>query len=112
MKKIAVVWGICLVLIFGALTAFGFMYISRNQDYKEMEKALVEAAKKIDVTTFHTESNKIFTFEELKELNLIDEDALKLNDEECEGYAKVTRNNYVFEHKGFIKCENYTTKGY
>jgi len=112
MKKIAIVWSICLVLIFSALTVFGFMYISRNQDYKAMEKALVEAAKRIDVTTYHIDSYKIFSFEELKEANVIDEDALTLNNEECEGYARITRNNYVFEYKGFVKCENYTTRGY
>jgi len=112
MKKIAIVWGICIVLIFGGLTVFGFLYISRNQDYKEMEKALEEATKRIDVTTYQIDSYKIFSFEELKEHNVIDEDVLTLNDEECEGYAKVTRNNYVFEYKGFVKCENYTTRGF
>ena len=112
-KKMYFVWGIIVIGIFAILTIFGFMYKNKTSVYKELEDKLVEAEKKyIEVKFLYPEGNEKLkvTTDELAAYNLINE--LKINDEICSGYATIQRKGTVFDYKGYVKCNNYTTKGY
>lgn len=113
MKMLSIVWGMIVVGIFVLLTVFGFMYKNKSSVYKELEEKLVEAEKKyVDSSFLYPEEKKTqkITAEELISKGFMDE--LKVNDEICEGYAVVSHETTVFTYKGYVKCKNYTTKGY
>ena len=38
-------------------------------------------------------------------------ESLKKDDDECDGFVKVTKNNVV-EYNAYIKCNNFTSKDY
>lgn len=113
MKKLWIVWGTIAVIIFGILTAFGLVYKNKSKDYKELEKKLVEAEKKYaDAHFAYPETGDILKTDAK---TLIEEgylDNLKINEEECVGYAIVSHTSTVFDYKGYISCNNYKTKGY
>ena len=110
-KRMYIIWGMLVIGIFIILTIF--MYKNKTSAYKELEKQLAEASKKYVEVKFSYpnsgESVKV-TIEQLKAMNLIEE--LKINDETCNGYAIISRPSTVFEYKGYVTCQNYTTKGY
>ena len=41
LKKISIIWGLMLILVFGTLTTFSLMWKKKNQGYKNLEKELV-----------------------------------------------------------------------
>ena len=111
-KKLSYVWAIIMILIFSFLTYFAMKWKGKYQGYFDLEEKLVS------VTQSYFESNHaypegsdvvIIKLYELKENNVIDE--LSYNNDSCNGYVEV-KNKGVMEYKGYIKCENYTTKGY
>lgn len=113
MKKLSIVWGIILVLIFGMLTTFGILYTKKVKPYKDMERKLVDQTKKYVEIEFSYPQNgeeiKV-TLEQLQGKTLIDE--LKHDDKVCKGYATIKKNGIAYEYKGYVKCNDYTTKGY
>ena len=113
MQKISIVWGIVAVGIFALLTIFGFLYKNKTSIYKELENKIVEAEKKyVDAKFLYPDTNKSVktTSQELISSGFLEE--LKANDEVCEGYAVVTKDGVAFNYKGYIKCNDYQTKGY
>ncbi len=112
-QKFGIVWGVIVVIIFGLLIAFGFLYKNKSKDYKELEKKLVEAEKKYaDAHFAYPDTGDILKTDSK---TLIEEgflDNLKVNDEECVGYAIVSHTSTVFDYKGYVSCNNYKTKGY
>ncbi len=112
MKKLSVVWGLIVISLFALLMTFGIMYKSKTKVYKELENKLVEAEKKYaDAHFAYPETGIVKTDAN----TLIEEgflDNLKINDKECTGYATVGHDSVAFEYKGYVKCDNYTTKGY
>ena len=113
MKKLSVVWGILLILIFGMLTTFGVLYTKKIRPYKDMENMLADLTKKYVEIEFSYPQNGeelIITLEQLKEKSLLEE--LKHNDEVCDGYATIKKSKGVYEYKGYVKCSDYKTKGY
>ena len=112
MKKLSVIWGVIVISLFALLTTFGMMYKNKTKGYKELENKLAEAEKKYaDAHFAYPETGIVKTDAHtlIKEGYL---DHLKLNDSECTGYATVGHDSVAFEFKGYVKCENYTTKGY
>lgn len=112
-KKMYTVWGIIVVIIFVLLTAFGFMFKSKSNVYKELENKLVDAEKKyVDAKFLYPENDDILkvTSEILISNGYMD--ALEVNGETCEGYALISKKGVAFEYKGYVSCKNYKTKGY
>lgn len=113
MKKVYIIWGVIVVLVFALLTAFGFMYKNKSTIYKDLENRLVDAEKKYVDAKFLYPNNgeplKI-TAKEMMDAGFLE--SMKLESETCEGYAVIQKNGTVFEYKGYVKCKNYTTKGY
>lgn len=117
MKKnniLFVIWGVIVIILVGLLTAMGFMLKGKNEKYEKVEERLKEATSSyVDHNFLYPEDN-----EKLKILSkdLIDNDFLKLEElkvdnDVCTGYVILTKD-MVYEYDAFIKCNNYTTKGY
>ncbi len=113
MRKISIIWGTILVIIVILLTVLGFLYKDKRIPYKELEQSLVEDAKKyVDVHFLYPQddSEVKVSYEEMKDEEYVSE--LKYGEDVCDGYVVVKSNGTVFEYKGYITCEQYTTKGY
>lgn len=113
MGKLSIIWGTILVLIVTLLTTFGFVYKSKTSVYKDLEEKIVEAEKKyVDASFLYPNDNDVLKTD-VKDLvrdKYLNE--LKIDDKECSGYAEVLKNGTVYEYKGYVKCDNYETKGY
>ncbi len=112
-QKMGILWGILSLVLFGGLTAFGFLYKNKSKEYKELEKKLVEAEKKYADAHFAYPNPGDTVKTDAK--TLIKEgflDHLKVKEEECDGYAIVSHESTIFEYKGYVSCNTYKTKGY
>lgn len=112
LKRISIIWGLLLFVIFAALTFFALQWKAKTGPYFDLEKTMVSKTK----SYYEMENSypvkgemKIIKFEDLKNANMMDE--LKVKDDNCEGFVKV-ENTGVIDYKAFIKCEGYTTKDY
>ncbi len=115
MKRLSIIWGIIMVLIFAGLTAFGFFYTKQNKEYKKWEEKLSEAAKKyVEIDYLYDKAEQKegvkISLEDLKKEKLIED--IKIKGNTCDAYAKVTYNGAVYNYKGYVKCDKYQTKGY
>lgn len=110
MKKITIVWTIILIIIVGGLTIIGFKIKSEKID-NIMESSLVETSKKylgLYTGEYPKMGNKtVLTNEKLKDFGY---DA-KL-EKGCDGYVVIENSEMGFTYKAYIKCSDYTTKGY
>lgn len=113
LNKLTILWGFIIVSIFVLLTVFGFVYKNKTNVYKELEQKLVEAEKKyVDAKFLYPQDGKTLktTSEELIDEKYLD--YLAIDNNECTGYVEVKRKNTIYEYIGYIKCDNYKTKGY
>lgn len=111
-KVMYILWAVMVVVIIGLLTWLGFVYQKKLEPYKNLEFNLTETAEKyVELNFIYPEAGDtlIIKAEDLRKNNLIDE--LIVNKDKCDGYVKLTFNG-VYNYKSFIKCDNYTTKGY
>lgn len=108
MRKLTIIWGSILVVIFGLLIFLGFAWKEKVGAYKDVEEELKNIVIKYkDAATLENDSVKI-TLKELQEKKIID----KLSIEDCDGYVIIKKNGYVYDYIPYIKCNNYQTKGY
>jgi len=98
-----------MVLIFTLLTIMALNWKNKYMPYKDAEKEIRLLAQKYKDASTVPDGGKV-TLQELIDAGLISE--LKVKDEVCEGYVKIEKTGGVYKHIGFVKCENYTTKGY
>ena len=117
MKKsnaLFVVWGIIVIVLVGLLTTMGFMLKGKNEKYELVEKRLKEAASSYADHNFlypeDGEKLKILT-KDLVSSGLLKQDELKVDKDVCTGYI-ILHKDVFCEYDVFIKCNNYTTKGY
>ena len=111
-NQLFIVWGVLVVLIVDGLTVLGLMMKSKFNEYDVIEKKLLDSGiKYIDIKFLYPEGNDVVkvTSDELIQNGYLDE--LKYNDNICTGYVTV-RLEKVYQYKAYIKCGNYTTKGY
>ncbi len=111
MKRLEIIWGLILVGLVLVLTIIGVYWKKNTGVYKQLENKLSkEATKYRDSATIGDNEKVRVTLEELKEANLIDE--FKANNKDCSGYVEIYKDGMTFKYEPFIKCEEYTTKGY
>lgn len=111
MKRNLIIMIIISFILVGALTFMGFEIKKKNAPYTALEKDLKEAAESyVGQYVFNPDSNLKIELDTLKDKNLIKE--LKYQNENCKGYVVYSKNYISFEYKPYIKCDNYTTKGY
>lgn len=112
LKRISIIWGLLLFVIFAALTFFALQWKAKTTPFFELEKELVAKTKSYYESehSYPAKGQKTkITYEELKNANMIEE--LKANNENCDGYV-IVENSGVVEYKAYIKCDSYTTKDY
>lgn len=112
MQRISIVWGFLIILIFGILTCFALTWKSKNNGYKNLEKSLLNSVKGYYESKYQYPTGMevvTVTFEELKNNNVLTE--LKYGNDYCDGYVNVSYDG-VINYKAYIKCNNYTSKGY
>lgn len=111
MKKILGMWIVVAVLMVGTLTYVGFKLTENNKIYKEAENNLKEAAE--GYAGYYPnilKNNLIIKNEELIEKGFNKE--IKVYTEKCDGYVLIKRQGVIYKYKPYIKCKEYTTKGY
>ena len=113
-------WGLRDMIIFSSIIiialALVYMLISNlykelegpqeTESYQNIEKNLVNAAKKYFSIRIHSDSNMVVS-EGLIDEKLISEKKLSLNGDVCTGY--VLKEETL---KAYISCNNYETEGY
>lgn len=108
-KGLFIVWVILLFIIFGLLSAFGFIYKGKLSKYNNYEKILVESARK------YTYKNAIYPTDgksiSINIDELIDKKYVNKKDivKECSGKVIVTKNGFI-DYKANIKCKYYKSK--
>ncbi len=110
MKKITIVWTIVLIIIVAGLTVIG-LKIKNDNATNFMEDALVEQAEKylgLYPGLFPPRGESIT----LKSEKLASDGYDAKLEENCTGYVTVDNTNSGFKYKAYIKCPDYTTKGY
>ena len=113
MKKIYIIWGIIIVLLLFIITYFGFNIINKNKEYKILEDNMEQTVAKY--LGQHIEE---YPKSGEKKINITDvisagyEIKMSVNDDSCEGYVVVKKVSFAYEYDGYIKCNNYVTKGY
>ena len=113
MKKMYAAWIFLVGTLMLALIVIGYNISSKNKDYKAKEQDMIEQAssyiKKNDINLSAGESLKL-DHQRLIDAGLMQN--MKVNDDECEGYVKITKNTGNYDYKAYIKCKNYTSEGY
>jgi hypothetical protein len=110
MKKITIVWTITILIIVGGLTIIGFKYKEKNGS-NIMEKSLVTQTQKyfgLYPGLYPSKGSQVkITNDELKEEGYDAE-----LDDDCTGYVVIEYADMGYTYNAYIKCPDYTTKGY
>ena len=113
MNKQMTAMAILSFILVGALTFIGLNLKNQNKAYTSFESDIKESAlaylktKEIDLGV--GDSMRV-SIDELIENNYLESN--KVEEDTCDGYIVVTRNNYDYTYKPYIKCSNYTTEDY
>lgn len=112
LKKLSIVWGLLMLGLFILLTTFALVWKSKNAQFEVLENNLKNvAASYYESAHSYPGPGEVIkvSVEELKDAGKIEE--LTYKGEACQGYVDVI-NEDVIVFKPYIKCKNYTTKGY
>ncbi len=110
MKIVSVVWGLLLFSLVSVLTVIGFIYKEKKKEYKNYELLIEETAEKYVEDKSLFDDNLKIDIEELLNNGYLD--TTYVNNEKCEGYVLMMKVSNHYDFNGYIKCSNYTTKGY
>lgn len=117
MKKnnlLFIIWGVIVISLIALLTIMGFMIKDKNKNYEKTEKRLKEAASSyVDHNFLYPDGDeklKILS-KDLIENGFLKIEELKVDKDICTGYVILSKD-MVYQYDVFIKCNNYTTKGY
>ena len=99
-------------MLVSGLTIIGFKIKERDEPYTKLESSLKEAAESyVGMYTNLLSSNNI----KITNQEMIDKKfskVLKTKNDKCDGYVVITKSMSIYDYKPYIKCKNYTTKGY
>lgn len=110
MKKIIIVWTIILIIIISGLTFFG-LKIKKNVINELMEKELVTQSKNYlehNTNLYPSLNNYI----KIQVGELIEKGYNPKLEKGCTGYIIVKNETSGYEYSSYLKCPDYTTKGY
>lgn len=106
------IWGVIVVIILALLTYLGLKLTEIDNEYVKLEDKLVEVAEKyIDAKFLYPKDDNIakVTTKELFDDKYLD--SLEYKGDTCTGYVTIKLDG-VYKYEAYIKCKNYTTKGY
>ena len=113
MKKKSLLFIGIVILFLGIVVFFAYDLIFKDKEYKVLENNMENVVSKYLGQYFgeYPESGE-------KKINIIDvinkgyNINMKVNEDVCDGYVVVKKVSIAYEYNGYIKCTNYTTKGY
>ncbi len=114
MKKIYFIWSFIILVLLFFITFLGINISKKNSDYKNLEndiKIKVEKYLGANLNEYPERgSNRIL-------LSKIIDSGIDINlyaneNDLCNGYVLVSKQVVGYETSIYIKCKNYTTKGY
>ena len=108
MKKIAIIWGLTVLVVFGSLTFFGFKY-QEVKEYKKLETKMVYYTKKYinrkkDLDLKSSEIYKV-SLDELKAYQ--PKVNFTVKNDTCSGYVNVKKTLIGHLYKAHLKCKEY-----
>ena len=107
MKKNMIIWLILIVILVGGLTIIGLKIKNENKEYKTLEKKMTDVAK-----AYYGEKPGLLKNNETISIQDLSDYDNTLTNKVNEEDVKTTSNMCIFEYKAYIKCNEYTTKGY
>lgn len=111
MKKKYVIMIIAFIILFGIVI---FIIIKNNQKYKpynDLEAELEsQAIALIGATPSLAGTTNVLTLKDFESYGYTIN--AKVNNDTCDGYVKIENQMYFYKYSAYIKCNNYTTKGY
>jgi hypothetical protein len=112
MRKLMIPWIFIMIMLVGGLTFIGFYQASRYGAYRDLERRLENAARSYlgQFPDRHPNTSKVITSNYLMNEDFLDN--LKIEDNQCTGYVIVTRRGRFYNYGAYIKCDNYTTRGF
>jgi len=113
MKKVYIVWIIIMLMLVGTLTFIGWYKANTYGVYHELEKNLQSAAESYFGNfpeRLPNAGSRSITSEALINGNFLE--SLETEDDLCIGYVIVTRNTIFYNYRAYIRCGNYTTRGF
>ena len=112
MKMISIIWGSTLVILLVGLIWLGIVYNKKISVYKDAITTMESATKTyVNDKSIYPASGKHLKIYigELQDAGYIRD--LNIEDS-CNGFVIVEYNKDVFEYKGYLSCDGYTSKGY
>ena len=83
-----------------------------NESYASLEEKVVDAAKIFHKNNYQNlDDDEVISIKALKRNDLLDDIKDIKDNKSCSGYV-VIRKDDKLNYKAYIKCSNYTTKGY
>lgn len=110
MKKIIIVWTLLLIIIVSGLTFIGFK-IKNKETNNIMEETLTKICEKY-LNLYVNRYPKLGEQVKITSEELIEAGYNPNLDSGCVGYVIVKNNNMGFKFTSYVKCPEYTTKGY
>ena len=113
MKKIYIVWALIIVSLLGTTTFLGINILNKDKEYKNLEDNIEQVVSKYlgqYIEEYpNSGSKKILITDVINKGYEVD---MNVNYDECEGYVVVRKVSFAYEYDGYIKCNNYITKGF
>lgn len=113
MKKISIIWGIIIFIMFASLITLSLMYKQKIKKYDELSLTLETNARKYitNKSLYPLQGGYIKVI-----LDQLDDEGikteLKIGKEYCDGYVIVKYDGEVISYKPYLKCLKYTSKNY
>jgi len=111
MKKMFITWILLMILMVGGLTFIGWHNIQRHGIYFSLERTMRLAAEEY----FEMFNERLTGESVVSKETLIQQELIEGIDEElmrCVGYVLATPRGRSHTFRSYIKCEDYTTRGF
>ena len=113
MKKMYVLWSVIIIFLLGIVLFIGYNMFFKDKEYKKLETNMEDTVSKY-LGQYIQEYPKTGE-KKINITNVIDKGYkidLSVNGDVCDGYVVVKKVSIAYEYDGYIKCDEYITKGY
>ena len=110
MKKGLILYITIAIILVVVLFFIGFNLTNKNNKYNKMEKRLVKTSEKYLglYPGLYPKTNQLVLTSEMLKNKGYDVKLYK----NCSGYVIIKKNNNFYKYEPYIKCKDYTTKGF
>ena len=107
-----------LIICFSILLVVIMVFVGYNLFFKDKEYKSLENNMESVVSKYLGQYIEEYPKSGEKKINITDVIGkgytidMTINGKKCDGYVVVKKVSFAYEYDGYIKCDNYTTKGY